>query len=138
MATSQGTVNWYEQDALLAIDNASDDLVTRLAFLVEGYAKVRARVDTGFMRNAIYTIPAVGDIKDKGPESGEFESKKTGEMVRRDRADQTPSIPRHSAAVHAAAEYTIYREMEDHFLYDALREVQKDTPGVIQGVARHL
>ena len=135
---AEGTVNWYEEDALLAIDNATDEMVTSLAFLVEGYAKVEAKVDTGFMRNAIYTIPAASSPRDKGPASGTFQSGKTGEMVERRRVNEVPKLPERTAAVHAAAEYTIYREMEDQFLYKALEKVRKDTPGVIRGVGRSL
>ena len=135
---AEGKVNWYENDALLQVDNATDELVTKLAFLVEGYAKVEARVDTGFMRNAIYTIPATGHRPKVGPKSGSYRSEKTGDMVPRRRVNQVPKLPPLTAAVHAAAEYTIYREMEDHFLYDALTKVQRDTPGVIREVGRSL
>ena len=133
-----GEVNWYENDAILKIDNATDELVTKLAFLVEGYAKVEAKVDTGFMRNAIYTVPAATAPRKTGAASGQYQSKKTGEMVERNRVNEVPKLPPLTAAVHAAAEYTIYREMEDHFLYDALVKVQQDTPGVIREVGRSL
>ena len=131
-----GKVNWYENDALLQIDTASNELVTKLAFLVEGYAKTYSRVDTGFMRNAIYTIPATGRTSDTGWESGMYRSRETGEMVQRERVNTTPNVPPRTAAVHAAAEYTIYREMEDHMLYRALETVRRDTPGVIREVGR--
>ena len=36
--------------------NATDEILTRLAFQVEGEYKVRAKVDTGFMRNSAYAI----------------------------------------------------------------------------------
>lgn len=131
-----GRVDWYEQDALWRIDEASDELVTKLAFLVEGYAKVNARVDTGFMRNAIYTVPATTRPTDTGWSSGTYESKNTGEKVQRSRETRVPRLPARTAAVHSAAEYSIYREVVDHFLYDALVKVKGDTPGTIEGVRR--
>jgi len=135
---AEGKVNWYEQDALLQVDAASAELVTKLAFLVEGYAKVNAKVDTGFMRNAIYTIPARGRPRETGPSSGSFRSKATGEMVERKRVSGVPQIPDGYAAVHSAAEYSIYREVTDHFLYNALVKVRLVAPGVIRGVGKSL
>lgn len=133
-----GRVNWHEEDALLVIDGATDEMLTKLAFLVEGYAKVNARVDTGFMRNAIYTIPARGRPVNTGDPSGTYESTVTGETVERKRSDEVPDLPPRHAGVHSAAEYSLYREMEDKFLYKALTKVKGDTPGVIRGIERTL
>lgn len=133
-----GGVDWYEEDALFEIDQASDDIVTRIAFQVEGYAKVAAKVDTGFMRNTIYTIPASYPPTDTGWEDGAYESSKTGESEQRFRVDVVPKLPPRFAAVHAAAEYAIYREVQDHFLYNALEKAKGIAPGVIRGAGRRL
>ena len=137
MAQSIGKVDWYGNDVLLAIEGASDEFLTQLAFQAEGYAKVEMNVDTGFMRNATYTIPATGESpKNTGWKSGTFKSKATGEMVKRQRVQATPRVPEHTAAVHCAAEYAIYQEMQKHALYTALEKLQDIAPGVIREVGR--
>jgi len=136
MAGTYGEVNWYEDDVVATILDASDEILTALAFQAEGEIKVRANVDTGFMRNAVYTIPAVGPVKDKGSLSGSYKSKKTGEMVARKRVETIPKLPPHTAAVHAAAEYTIYQEMKHHFMYLGLQKAIKGAGGIIKAVSR--
>jgi len=131
-----GTVNWYEKDVIAVIEDASDEMLTALAFQTEGYAKVDATVDTGFMRNAIYTIPAEGAVKDMGAKSGTYKSSTTGQMVERNRVATVPKMPPHTAGVHAAAEYTIYQEMRHHFLYKGLQKAIKNAGGIIKTVSR--
>jgi len=132
---AKGKVNWYANDVLLAVDQATDDLVTRLAFWVEAETKPNMAVDTGFNRNATYTIPAQGQPADKGPSSGEY-SNKAGEMVQRNRVASMPTIPPHTAAVHQAAEYAIYQETRKPALYPALRKAQGQAASTIREVGR--
>ena len=135
-----GTVDWYEEDLLATIEGATDELLTRLAFQVEGEIKVAITfapaVDTGFMRNAVYTIPAVGPVKDKGNPSGAYKSQKTGQMVERKRVNAVPKIPPHTSAVHAAAEYTIDQEMKHQFMYKGLQKAIDGVGGILAGVRR--
>lgn len=125
---ADGTVKWYANDVLLIVDDATDELVSRLAFHVEGEAKVGAPVDTGFMRNAIYAITPLAN--NRGRASGEARGTADRELA------SEPSLEEHEAAVHAAAEYTIYQEMRRSFLYNALEKAQSIAPGVIQEVGR--
>lgn len=128
-------VDWYENDVLLAVDQATDDLVTRLAFWIEGETKPNMNVDTGFNRNATYTIPAGGKPESMGSASGEYQDKE-GHAVERRRVESVPEVPPHTAAVHQAAEYAIYQETIKPSLYPALRKAQKMAPSVIQEVGR--
>ena len=127
-------------DVLQLAEEASDEFLTQLAFQGEGLAKINAPsatpgFDTGFMRNAIYAIPAGGEAKKTGWPSGQYKSKNTGQMVQRNRVDQ-PDLPEHTAAIHGAAEYTIWWELRFSFLYNALEELRKIAPGVIKDVGR--
>jgi len=135
-----GKLDWYGEDVVTTILGACDELLTALAFVAEGEVKVgitfAPAVDTGFMRNAVYTIPAGGPVKDKGTLSGTFKSKATGEMVERKRVEAVPRLPPHTAGVHAAAEYTIYQEMKHHFMYKGLQKAVKSAGGVLKAVRR--
>lgn len=132
-----GKVNWYGQNVALVMRDALDEILTEGAFHVEAYAKPDAPVDTGFMRNAIYTIPA-NDNPSKRSETdpdGEYTSKKTGVKSIRIKASEPPK-EKHVAMVHAAAVYTIYQEMKESFVYDALKKVKSEIGGIIKTVAR--
>lgn len=124
----QGKVDWYANDVLLVVEGATDELLTQLAFYVEGEAKVNAPVDTGFLRNAIYTIAPGRNNRD--------EAQATASALAERYLAPLPDLQPHEAAVHAAAEYTIYQEMVRSFLYSALEKARAVTPGIIQEVGR--
>jgi len=132
--TMASKVNWYENDVLLAVEGATDDILNALALWVEGEAKENMNVDTGFMRNSTYTILAGGNVPNSGWGSGKY-SNKAGRSVQRNRIAQ-PEVPEHAAAVHSAAEYAIYQEIENPSLYPALQRARKQAKGVIQEVGR--
>ena len=125
---SSGKVDWYANDVILRIENATDELLTQLAFYVEGEAKVGAPVDTGFMRNAIYALAP--DQNHRSTAEAESAAAADRELA------PFPDLKPHEAAVHGAAEYTIYQEMAKSFLYDALEKARKVAPGIIQEVGR--
>lgn len=123
-----GKVDWYANDVLLQVEGATDELLTQLAFYVEGEAKVNAPVDTGFMRNAIYTIAPGTNNRD--------EAQANAEAVAERYLAPLPDLKPHEAAVHAAAEYTIFQEMIQSFLYRALEKARAVAPGIIQEVGK--
>ena len=125
---SNGKVNWYANDVILRVEGATDELLAQLAFYVEGEAKVGAPVDTGFMRNAIYAL---------APDQNHRSTAEAESAAVADRGlAPFPDVDAHEAAVHGAAEYTIYQEMLRSFLYDALEKARKVAPGIIQEVGR--
>ena len=130
---SNGKVDWYAMDVLQLAEEASDEFLTQLAFQGEGLAKVNAPsakpgFDTGFMRNAIYGIGPEGDHRSQS--ESEARSVADRNMV------STPQLDAHTAAIHGAAEYTIWWELRFSFLYNALEELRKIAPGVIKDVGR--
>ena len=140
-----GTVDWYEEDVLAVIEGATDEILDQLAFQVEGEIKVAITfapaVDTGFMRNAVYSITTAAKTffagkSGKGKPSGAYMSDKTGQKVERKRVEAVPSVPPHTSAVHAAAEYTIEQEMKHQFMYKGLQKGIKAVGGVIKAVRR--
>lgn len=128
MANSR--VDWYEDDVILIVGEATDEILTRLAFQGEGLAKAAEPVDTGFMRNATYAI-APGQSH-RAQAAAEARSAAEREIA------AAPDVGEHEAAIHGAAEYTIYQEIRVGFLYGALEQLQSLTPGVIRAVGREI
>ena len=126
-------VNWYENDVLLKIAGATDDVLNARALYVEGEAKVNMNVDTGFMRNATYTILVNGDTG-AGAESGSY-TNKAGKSVQRNRV-AVPAVPPGAAAVHMAAEYSIFQELINPSLYPALEKAKKQAKGIIEEIGK--
>jgi hypothetical protein len=123
-----GKVNWYGKNLLLLVDGASDEILTQAAFVVEAEAKVASPVDTGFMRNAIYAITPLANQR------AQAEAEATTAAARP--LAPSPQVGKHEAAVHGAAEYTIYQEMKRGFLYGALEKAARQFGGIVAGVKR--
>ena len=128
-------LNWYYDDLRLVLDDAEDEMVSKLAFWVEGTAKVDMKVDTGFMRNSTYTITPEGSRRGEAWPSGQYRNK-AGERVARNLSPSEPQLKAHEAAVHCAADYAIYQEMRNGSLYRALERARAIAPGVIEAVGR--
>ena len=128
-------INWYTQDLMLAVESATDDLLTRLALYVEGQFKVHARVDTGFYRNSAYATTPLAESSPGTWASGMYRNK-GGKLVTRQAVSGSPPVAAHTAAVHVAAEYAVYREIKDGTLYRALEAARAVAPGLIQAVGR--
>jgi len=126
--TSGGKVDWYAEDVVLVVEDATGELVSELAFYVEGEGKVGAPVDTGFMRNAIYAITPQGSRRARA--AAEARAAADRPLAPEYRLEE------HEAAVHAAAEYTIYQEERVGFLYRALEAAQRVAGGLIETVGR--
>lgn len=137
---AQVEINWYEEDVLLAVEGLTDQVLAELAFqgvaLAKANVQSNGQIDTGFMLNTIYAIPPQGAPSDRGWESGEYESRKTGLVAPRERVNSPPKLEPHTAAIHCAAEYATYQETRASFLYKAVEQLQKIAGGVIQEVAR--
>lgn len=128
MANSQ--VDWYGDDMMAIVEDASDEMLTKLAFQAEAEAKTHSRipVDTGFMRNAIYGL---------GPGQSHRGAAVAAAKSKADRKlAGSPSLPPHTAALHAAALYTIYQELKHGFIMDAIQKVARLAGGIITEVGR--
>lgn len=126
-------VDWYSQDVIFAVDTATDDILTQLAFQGEGIAKAGAPVDTGFMRNAIYAIAPGGSHRAQA--EADATEALAGTIEARGMVSAA-EVGQHEAAIHGAAEYTAFQEMRVGFLYAALQQLQAIAPGVIRAVGR--
>lgn len=121
------TVNWYENNVRLVVDDASDEVVNQLAFQVLGQARINiqqnGQIDTGFLLNSGYVVSENANTFGDTDPSGEYQSRKSGDSVRRERVDQPRSPDDGGAVVGFAADYAIYQEMANSFLYTALEQV---------------
>jgi hypothetical protein len=131
--TDNGEINWYEEEVRLIVQDASDAILTALAFQGEAYAKVHVQengqIDTGFMLNSIYGF---------GPE-GDRRAAALGEALAKAVKDFAPPIKpedERGGGIHAAAEYAIYQEMKNSFLYRALEDLVKITPNIVIEVGK--
>ncbi len=122
-----GRVDWYAERARLAVDDATDEFLTALAFEGEGFAKVNAPVDTGFMRNAIYGLGPGGSHRRAAVSDAQAVG--DGEAL----AD-APDLDERTAAIHGAADYTIVQEERVGFLYGALEKLKRVAGGIIERV----
>lgn len=126
-------INWYKEKAMLAMKDPGRKLLLAYGFQVEANAKVNItdndQIDTGFMRNSVYVTGAGESTYNNADASGTYTGK-AGDTVQRNIApEETPG--RDSVYVTVGAEYAIYQEMQESFLYKALEQ----TVGVVPGAS---
>lgn len=121
-------VNWYEQDVLLAAGNAMQEALLAIAFQIEAEAKVKAPVDTGFMRNSAYVV---------GGDTNTFQAQTQDASGRQyETATHPEPAPPNGVTVGFAADYTIFVEAQQPFLYPAAQRVARQAGGTIEAVGR--
>lgn len=118
---ADSTVKWYGEQVLLKVKDATDAVLTDMAYMGEAQAKVNeTMVDTGFLRSTVYAATPKGDSY--APEFG----------LRTDgRAAGPVRVGKGEAAIGAAAEYAIYIEMKINFLYRSLEWLVSQFGGTI-------
>ena len=129
---AESKVNWYQDRVILSVDKATDEMLTKLAFQIEGQAKVNIRdngqIDTGFMVNSVYAVPPGGG-SDYAEAQGAAEARNPKAVMLAE-----TQAPEGGAAVAAGAEYAVYQEMANSFLYRALEQVAGDAEGKLREV----
>lgn len=121
-------VNWYQDKVMAAVKDAEQEFLLALAFQVEAEAKVNAPVDTGFMRNSSYVV---------GAGQNTFVPRHDGDKE----TTPSPATPQddQEVVIGFAADYTIYVESTQPFIYPALQSVVAQAGGTIQAAgANHL
>lgn len=118
-------VDWYEHDVLIRTAQANREILLAIAHQTEAEAKVRARVDTGFMRNSAYV---------NGAGENSF-------VARSEDGHETAPGPEHpqddnEVILGFAANYTIYVEALDPFVYPAAELVAQQAAGIIEPIGR--
>lgn len=128
-------VDWYTNDVLLVVDNATKELLLALAFQTEAEYKTRAKVDTGFMRNSTYVQGA--EISTFVPKTDTLRSRRSGRIEKREtvgRAEQPKDDQ--EVIIGVGANYAVYREIEDGALHQALQAASQQASATIQEVGK--
>lgn len=136
MAKGKSKVDWYGDDVMLIIEGVTDEALEALALLIEGKAKVNIvdndQVDTGFMLNSVYTVSRRGmHGYDAAASAAAAKSANAAMGPPATFADDTQR-----ALVAVGAEYAIYQEMANPFLYPALEQVAAGAGAVLQTAAK--
>lgn len=139
---TQGKVDWYAEQVLLRVDNATDELLDQVALQVAGQARINIRdngqIDTGFMVNSVYTVTRKGSGYPQALAEALTQtwSKKQQKHVDHS-GDMGPEIglPENTkAGVAVGAEYAIYQEIKKSYLYKALEQVGPQIGGAVEKV----
>jgi hypothetical protein len=120
-------LRWNLDHVDVVMEDMTQELAKRLAFSVEAGAKLNIRandqIDTGFMVNSIYSIWGEGSGYEeaKGTAEGQTVSAKTGAVVNHDNdmAPEEALAEDASAGVIVGANYAVYQEVANAFLYPA-------------------
>jgi hypothetical protein len=122
------SLKWYASNVKAAFKRPIADGLTNVAMLTRRQARrnltENGQVDTKFLWNSIYvaTPSKTTDI----PPDGKYLSTKTGYMVKR---ESGPVVqPTEGAHVGVAADYGVYVELDNSFLYRAIDQVAGGRP----------
>jgi hypothetical protein len=132
-------LNWYGDDARIHIDGLTADGLRAAVLQMSAEAKINAttngQVDTGFMRNSIYTIfpdgqSSYGDILT----SGRYTNRQ-GDVVERVAAPEgdLPDGAGVTAVLAVAAEYALYQEIAQPFIWPAIDAVRDQIGRLMTG-----
>lgn len=105
-------VKWYGDKILAQLKVAGQRMADEAALQIEAQASVEivnnGQVDTGFMLNSVYSVTSGGSSYGPGQPS----------RADRDAAPARPA-PESGAVVGVAAEYALWQELENSFLFRA-------------------
>lgn len=137
--TNAGEVNWYEDELMLVLENATRKGLAALAARVDGLAKINIvendQVDTGFMLNTVYHVAEGVSTYAATAESGEYTGKTgVGRFV--DKAPEAKLPDEYEALVAVGADYAIFQEQQNSFLFKALLQASQEAGGIIQAAAK--
>lgn len=135
-AIDGGEVDWFSEEVILKLLDVTENGLEAVAARVDALAKqniiTNDQVDTGFMANSVYF--ATGNVSSYTDGSGTL-TDKNGNLVERDMAPEAPLPSEYRALVCIGANYAIFQEMENPFLYPALVQVAGEADGIIEAIA---
>jgi putative intracellular protease/amidase len=136
----KGKVDWYAEDVILKLEQTTRRGLEALAAYIEGQAKIQIvendQVDTGFMVNSVYHAAAdAGSTYAAANGTGEYVNK-AGESVNRELAPEADLPAEYDALVCVGANYAIYQEMAQPFLYPALLRGAAAAKAIIETKAK--
>lgn len=128
-------VDWYVEDVILQVEKATQRSLEAVAARIDGLTKINIatndQVDTGFMVNSVYFATAEGSTYSDADADGLY-SNSQGQMVEREKAPEAPLPPEYDALVCVGANYAIFQEQQQPFLYPALLQAAAEAEGIIE------
>lgn len=125
------TVDWKPAEANRKIASelalALDALATAIEDQAQQNIEDNDQIDTGFLHSSSYVITPLVDTFPNVPVGGQYVSGKTGFSVYRFSTTKPPRTPgKKSAIVGFAAEYALYPELQNSYLYRAVIDIDAD------------
>lgn len=137
--TQHGEVNWYDEELQLVVDKATRRGMEAIAARIDGQAKQNIvgndQVDTGFMLNSIYFATTERSTYNAANPSGGY-TDKAGNLVQRQIAPEAALPADFDALVAVGADYAVYQEMAQSFLFLAVQQVAAEAGGIMQTAAK--
>lgn len=137
-AAGKSKVNWYTQDVILHFGEITRHGLEAVAARIDAQTKINIvqndQVDTGFMVNSVYFATEEGSSYNDTDKDG-LHLNRLGELVEREMAPEAPLPDDYVALVCVGANYAIFQEMQQPFLYPALVQVAGEAGGIIKKVA---
>jgi len=126
---SQGfELKWYAENVTLLVGKAEDAVLDKAALQTLAHAQVNIQqndqIDTGFMLNSGYVVSAESDTYN----DARSEARAQADREMAPKAD----LEEGDALVAFGAEYSIYQEASNSFLYRALESVRNEMRGIIK------
>jgi len=120
-----GTVKLHLDKVRVTVKGATQKVLEALAFQIEGQAKINiqanGQIDTGFMLNSVYTVT---------PKSSGFAAAQGAAKAHNPQAEMGPEpTAREGVAVVVGANYAIYQEIKNAFLFPAAEQVASQAGG---------
>lgn len=141
----EGEFRSYLDHVRLTIENATEEALRQAAFQIVAHAQVNvqtnAQIDTGFMLNAIYAVTRQdsGYAAAKSQAEQHLTSRKTGQPVDKSGSMAPERSPEEGgedvlAIVVAGANYSIYQEQQNSFLYRAAEQAAGEVGGTAEAI----
>ncbi len=141
-----GKLVWRANEVTLLIKGVTSEALQETAERVRQQAQANVgendQIDTGMMQAAIYAAGQLasnyGEARRAATARADRPGRKSGRIgdPARIGPEIAPPADGMSAIVCAAADYSIYPETEQSYLYKALEQVGRDVGGIIQVKAR--
>lgn len=135
----KGKVDWYAEDVVLKLEQTTRRGLEQLAAYIDGETKLQIvdndQVDTGFMVNSVYHKSDGGSTYADANQTGDYINQ-DGDLVERELAPEADLPPEYDALVCVGANYAIFQEMEQPFLYPALLKGAQQAKAIIEKVAK--
>lgn len=139
MAT-RSRVKWLTHDVMVHFKGMSRQALEAVAFHIEGEAKqniiTNDQVDTGFMVNTVYVKSEAVNTYEATKEDGLYTGQKSGAERTVQKAPEATLPADVDVLVAIGADYAIFQELLNPFLYPALVSVSQQAKGIIQQVAK--